>query len=147
MDDDYMYGQEEAEEEDDQDSEDEPKKGVAKTVEANLKQAIANSAKNASAKGVVSDESDIEDEEDLDDIDSHNLNTVTEVEYNANRIKNDIKTKCEKISSDEMIASFPTSEWTKLKDPFQIPTKIVVTKEFTFQNPFDKNGVLYYLGK
>jgi len=34
-----------------------------------LKQAIANSAKNASAKGVVSDESDIEDEEDLDDID------------------------------------------------------------------------------
>lgn len=69
MDDDYMYGQEEAEEEDDQDSEDEPKKGVAKTVEANLKQAIANSAKNASAKGVVSDESDIEDEEDLDEID------------------------------------------------------------------------------
>ena len=78
---------------------------------------------------------------------THNIASVSENEYNANRLKNDIKTKCEKLKSEDITSSFPNSEWAKLKDPFLIPSKIHVTKEFIFQNPFDKNGILYYLGK
>jgi hypothetical protein len=81
-----------------------------------------------------------------DFIETHNINN-TETEYNANRLKNDIKTKCEKIASEDITSSFPNSEWAKLKDPYQISSKIEVTKEFSFQSPFDKNGVLYYLGE
>lgn len=82
MDDDMFYGNEDAEEEaeeDEEESDDKPAAKPMKAVEANLKQAQANSAKNASAKAVIklddSEEidSDLGDEEDLEDLDDIDL--------------------------------------------------------------------------
>ena len=76
MDDDMFYGQEEGDEAEDSD-EDEAEKPKVKAVEASLKQAKLNSARNAMAKP-AEDESDIEedefdDEEDLEDMDDIDL--------------------------------------------------------------------------